>query len=249
MSERAGRIPLSRSPLVLALVQVRFSPSPELVDDDHESQLAGALPGFPVRRPRDVMALPFPMPPEVVPMSKERVYESVDGLSGATVAQDFVATHVTRYPGRAEFLTQVGTVLSAVERVYRPPLVTRVGVRYIDRVDADGTERALSRDSIRGALDDAPQGMSVHAQVMSVEMSADDDKIAARSLWLPANATHDPVVAPTDKPTWVLDIDAFTEGRLAYSATDLVGIADRLADRAYAAFEWAVTDTFFQRFI
>lgn len=242
------RVPLSNSPLVLALAQVRYSPTPALVSETTEARLTAHLDGFPVTAHRGTHSVDIGQSgtPDVrvVP---ERHFESISGSSEVTVTSEFVAYSTTQYAGRESFLAGISSALTAVAESCQPAALLRIGVRYIDRTH-DVDAEMLIRESMRAASQSPPEGASLLAQIVNVDLATDTDRVAVRSLHLPANSTYDPMIQPVDTPSWILDIDSFTESRKIFDVPRILEDVERLADNAYAAFRWAVTSDFINRY-
>ncbi len=88
-------VPFDHAPLERCLLQLRFSPVPELLDDSVERLLSEHLEPLPVRN--KVMSTTM-----VAGMSGQtqeviRTFESVDGMRRAVMAADFVAFKTTEY--------------------------------------------------------------------------------------------------------------------------------------------------------
>jgi uncharacterized protein (TIGR04255 family) len=246
--ETVDRVVLSRSPLILVLAQIRYSSSPELVEDVQEQQLARLLPSMPVRRTKDVIQIPMPQFPEQQRSVRERVFQSLDNQWTLTVTPDFVALQVSVYPGRDSFIGKLEEVLAAVKEVHTPPLVQRIGVRYIDRVDVREGVETMIRKELRAGMGEFSGDVRLVSQSTQIELQKPPDAVLMRSLVLPPNALYDPMVAPCDKTAWFLDIDAFSMTPCEFVAGPLAATVDRLADRVYSAFRWAVADNFLDSF-
>lgn len=243
------RIPLGRAPLVHVLCQVRFSPTPELVESEAAGLvLRSSLTPYPDHRVEHgvVVQLP-PVAPQSSAAFAQRVLRSVDGAWTVTVAADFVALATTRYVDRGDFAQRLRTVLEAVAASGQPAVVERVGVRYVDRVEGPDLLTNLSgliNPRLHGCLDGDDPTVELQQQVVQASLRTETDEITVRSLVMPPNALYDPLVQPVPQHSWVLDIDAFTSARTAFDVEALAGTAARLGEHVHSTFRWAVTDTF-----
>jgi uncharacterized protein (TIGR04255 family) len=66
---------------------------------------------------------------------------------------------------------------------------------------------------------------------------------------VPAGVTVDPnAIEPIAEPSWVLDLDMFSNEQQAFVPVEIVAAARRYCERLYAVFRWAVTDDFLRRY-
>ena len=66
---------------------------------------------------------------------------------------------------------------------------------------------------------------------------------------VPAGATVDPGgVDPIQQPSWLLDLDGFMAKPQELDIDSVVQQAERLAERIYSVFRWAVTDEFLKHY-
>lgn len=239
---------LDRAPLVRVLCQIRFSSSPELVEDSNERAIAAALTDLlPVRGTIEGIALPLAGLPSAIPQHETmRTFEDVDGAWKATVAPAFVALETTTYTRRSEFVERLTRVLTALEAAATPPRVTRIGMRYTDRITRPEGLTHLVNPGLLGMLPEVTSDDMIENQIQQTLLvdPKSGSKIQVRSLCLPPNVGFDPSIQPTPEPSWVLDIDAYSEDARPWLAKDLADTVETLAKRAYQVFHWAVTDDF-----
>jgi len=53
---------------------------------------------------------------------------------------------------------------------------------------------------------------------------------------------------PIDAPSWLLDLDMFSEAERRFATATVVADARRYAERLYAVFRWVVADEFLRRY-
>lgn len=237
---------LERAPIVRTLSQVRFSPVPELVDDESERELARLLrDDYPVRGWAEGVSIPIPPAVDKVRAEKFRTFEDTEGLWKITVSPEFLALETQGYGRREDFLKRMRDALSAVSEVRRPPKVTRVGLRYTNRIeDPQGISR-LVNPTLLGWLPELEDGATLQHQVSQTMLKhpSDGSRILVQSLLLPPGAVFDPTIKASEKPSWVLDIDAFDERSQSFG-TELLGTVERLAIHSYQVFYWSVNEDF-----
>ena len=135
----------------------------------------------------------------------------------------------------------------------RPPLVDRVGLRYIDRLRG-AADLARLGDYVAPSL----LGVNGHVDAsLEVEYSitealvrvASDERLKVRCGVLPPGGVFDPALPPCPEASWVLDADIFTaEGGLPFDPATLDERLRRYADHVYSFFRWATTDAFLKAF-
>ncbi len=166
-----------------------------------------------------------------------------------SLAPDFIALETKRYKSRTDFVERLRYILTALQCTVRPSRMERLGIRYIDRVRDEIDIKDMVRPEILGVLGTWIGQQSSH---VFTESQIDGDGYSLLVKWgrLPPQATFDPsLVEPLSTTSWVLDIDAFTVGSPSpFEADAVADQADFLAQKSYAFFRWAVTDTFLRTY-
>ena len=72
----------------------------------------------------------------------------------------------------------------------------------------------------------------------------DGTDLHARWGLLPEQATFDPAIPTVPHRSWVLDLDAYTREQERFDPQNLTRRAERLCERIYRYFRWAVDDAF-----
>jgi uncharacterized protein (TIGR04255 family) len=244
---------LRRAPLAKVLTQVQFSRTPALVSDEAEARLAEALQRYPVRRQGLATGIAFTISGGGAALTQPapslmRLFSEATGAWQVTITETSVALETSSYDSRDDFCDRAQEILTAIASVAAPPVVDRVGLRYIDRLTGDQLVE-LSRyvvPQLRVLHGSVSQGLPLEYSVSDTLIRiADDERLQARSGLLPPNGGFDPALPPLNEPSWVLDLDVFTV--LGGFPFDPAALGDRLrryADYAYAFFRFATTDTF-----
>lgn len=237
---------LSKAPILRTLCQVQFAPVPELVDDANERLLASLLrENYPVRGWAQGMAIGLLPGGPSAPVEKLRTFEDTDGLWKITVASGFLALETAGYGSRADFMRRIGQILSAIAKVQAPPKVTRVGIRYTNRVRHPSELEGLVHPALLAWITHLGQGVSLEMQAQqTVLRDREGNRVLARSLLLPPGARFDPEIAEIPEESWVLDLDAFRDGGRPFDVPEISKVIEVLARRAYQVFHWSVTDKF-----
>jgi uncharacterized protein (TIGR04255 family) len=248
-------IHLARAPLEKVLTQVQFSRTPELVSDEGEQRFARALGRYPVRRQGVSLNLTVgPGPGEVEhKATTTRLFADIAQAWQVTVTETSVSLETSTYESRDDFCERAREVFDAVSAVALPPVVDRVGLRYLDRLRGAahlarlGNYVTPSLQGLHGSVDAALDvEYSVNETVIRI---ADDERLRVRCGVLPPGGAFDPALSPCPDASWVLDADIFTtDGGFAFDPSTLDGRLRRYADHVYSFFRWATTDEFVEEF-
>jgi uncharacterized protein (TIGR04255 family) len=243
-------IHLESAPLIRVLAQVRYSSMPELVEESCERQLADVLASdYAVRG--QVQGVVFGLPGTTAPAQElYRTFEDTVGHWKVTVAPEFVALETDAYESRSDFVDRWRVVLDALAKVRRPPKVTRIGIRYTDRISDPQGLNELVNPALMGFLPELLNPNDLENQILQSLIKAPDgtSRVQVRSLCLPPNVLFDPTIPAVATPSWVLDIDAFNERPGSFDEGALTDRTRTLAEHAYQVFYWAVTEQFRGKF-
>jgi len=241
---------LQHAPLEKVLTQVQFSRTPQLVSDAAEAQIAEALERYPVRRralPPTVVIngqqIPTPQAPAAV-----LSFSNPAGTWQVTLTDTAVALETSDYESRDDFCERALEVFRAVASVALPPVVDRVGLRYIDRLSGAALDRVpgyvtpelhVLFGHVAGALE------LQHSVTDSLVKISPEDVLQVRSGFLPPQASFDPALPALPAESWVLDMDAYTaQAGFPFDPDALVARLRSYSQAAYACFRWATTDAF-----
>jgi uncharacterized protein (TIGR04255 family) len=177
---------------------------------------------------------------------------SADEVWRISLSETFVTLETSSYTSREDFCGRLVTILAALEKVAEIPFVTRVGFRYINRVDNPDDFSRLSELVERAVLGGAAVPLGDRARMVHTLSEAvyevGDVSLLVRWGQLPPGATIDPSVEASANPSWILDLDAFRESRLEFEPSPLGDHARTLSAVAYRFFRWATTGEFLRRF-
>lgn len=171
-----------------------------------------------------------------------------------SLAPSALTLETMRYTSREKFLGQFQLLIDALAATIQPSLATRVGFRYVNRIDSQADVDDLGNlvePELLG-LSSATLRNGVEMAVSQAQCRTAEGLLLARWGLLPAGATHDPDMAPPSSvQSWFLDIDSFTTSGLpedGFTASPLIEKMNTMADRAYAFFRWSVKPRFLERF-
>jgi uncharacterized protein (TIGR04255 family) len=247
---------LSRAPLAKVLMQVQYSRTPQLVTDSAEALIAEALARYPVRRRQITAGI---VPNVVINGQQLQVPGNITpgvGLSFSdptntwqvTVTETAVAMETADYSTRDDFCGRAAEIFDAVASVALPPVVDRVGIRYIDRLTGDALAKVptyvLPELSALAGCVDSP--LVLHHSITESQIEIDGgERMLIRTGLLPPGGAFDPALPPLPEPSWLLDTDVFTtQAGFAFDPDELTQRLRRYAETVYAFFRFATTEAF-----
>lgn len=245
---------LADAPLARVLAQVQFSRTPSLVSDAGESALAELLGRYPVRRRGisqvfsvQIGAGGFSQAP-AQPGPQVLTFAEAKDRWKVTVTDTSISLETTDYDSRDDFCDRVFEVLRAVVAVELPPVLDRVGLRYIDRLagDALGRVPAYMAPALVGMLGAVDPDLTILQSVTQSQIQVDaNELITVNSGLLPPNAVVDATVPPLAEPSWLLDIDVATiRVDDPFDPEQITASIRTFAEHAYYFFRFATTDAF-----
>ena len=159
----------------------------------------------------------------------------------------FVALSTTAYTSRIEFLDRLRFLLDALEQWLRPRRVSRLGFRYVDRLDDSDLDHLSTfiRPEVLGpaVVEPGEHGVLRHALTECHYELSGGASLKARWGKLPAGTSLDPSVAAATGPSWVCDLDASIEN-IDFDKKDVMAKASAFGDVIYRYYRWMVTDEF-----
>lgn len=248
-------IPLPNAPLVRVLCQVRFSEvlaitKKEFVASFHEA-IRNDYPILTNEERRTVQLGPN----NINHAQTENIWRFFDAQERwrVSLATNFISIETLVYWSRADFISKLAKVLDSVSTEIRPAFATRVGIRYVDRVDGAELEQLskLVRPEVMGVADSVLIGDLNHSLSIT-DCNIAEGKLFARWGRLAPGATHDPdAMEPIGEPCWFLDLDAsksFGQNEQRFETQSLRLLATALATRVYTVFRWTVTEEFLRTY-
>lgn len=246
---RLNEVPLEGGPLKQVVTQIQHSQTAELVSEAGEAAIAAELLEYPVRRRiNNIGVSPTGQTVEQI----GRTLSDVAGSWVVTLTENSISLQTTDYSSRDDFCSRAQSIFDAVQRVAPPPVVDRVGLRYINRIE----------ESDFGKLDDylnprlmvlanaTGDGMTLrHSISESLIELEPDDQLQIRTGMLPPGAAFTPGVEGSEGVSWTLDMDVFSGASPIYFQPDgLVRLLRRYSEHAYSFFRWATTESLHDRY-
>ncbi|BCT74180.1 hypothetical protein SCMU_00220 [Sinomonas cyclohexanicum] len=254
--DTSKKVRLQSNPLALVLCQIRWPEFGHLQTDLRSIALSfgAALPDYPIFE--EVREMAYQITPEGVqqhPGDTLFHWTSVDRKWHVMLSRRFVSLFATTYEEFDELACRLQDLLENVAVHVKIPLVERVGVRYVNRLSNPDVLSDLGgyvRPEVLGYASLAPvsRDVVVTSSTNQVQYAIGDIGLRVRSGVLPANETVDPAVSPLPSPSWVLDLDAFSEEMILFDPKAIIQVAGKLSDTAYDYFKLVITEGFVSAF-
>ena len=152
-----------------------------------------------------------------------RVWQFADAAGDwkVSLARDAMTIETTAYHSRSDLMSRWVTLLQALEVEFRPVLVERIGVRFIDRIvgeefsvfpslmniDLVSKSITMFRGNVKYSLNEA---------LLTVE----EGELLLRWGMMPPHMSPDPsAIALLETESFLLDIDVWSLGRTAFEAS------------------------------
>lgn len=249
-------VPLNDAPLVRVIAQVRFPPILSIEKKDFVGSFQEAIrEKYPILQPEQTQSFAI-SPQGVVPIAPQVTWRFVDTTNRwnwrVSLAPNFVALETNSYLSRSDFLERLKNILFALNESFKPPIIERFGLRYIDRIVGQNFQdiSLLVKPEIAGMMN-ADFREYIHQSINeSLFILPDGGKqIVARWGTMPGGTTFDPEsIEAVAEASWILDIDMSISNNRQFSVEELMSEAQHFAERIYTFFRWAVKDDFLRRY-
>ena len=253
--EPCPRIQLEAAPLVRVIAQIRFSTVLLVSEKNFVAPLQDSLrKRYPIleREMQQQVRLTADGAETSDPTAIWR-FSDAESLWEVSLAPDFVALDTKAYGDRKDFFERFEAILSAVEQHIRPGIASRIGVRYVDRVEGEAEIQRL-RDLIKPELLGVGASSLGPAKIMHTltesQFAVGGAPTTLKTRWglVPSGATHDPSIPPAESESWILDLDAFVSDPGVFNAKELIKEAQHLGEVVYRFFRWVVSDEFLRSY-
>ena len=248
-----GQIPnsvqLPNAPLTASLVQIRFpdvhsidkaefiAEFQESIRDDYPLNHADHISGFELMK-------------DNVRQTTEKNWRFLDKKKQwrLSLATNFIALETSAYQSHQDFVNRIVTVVNALSETIKPSVMTRIGVRYVNRIHSSQLKELsrFLRPEILGIFT-KDDGGQITQTLNQVNVKTDDGSMMSRWGYMPANETHDPDLMPQiAEPSFFLDIDVFNNFTEVqnFEVDEIETRMKKLAKRAYGFFRWTVSNEF-----
>ena len=244
---------LSEAPLARVLVQVRW---PELTDfrlDDVAASIARHLGAdYPLkRRDAELQVVFTPAGPQQQTNGFVHRFSSALEDWTVSVGESFVAIETSAYKGHEDLLSRLAIALTALAESSKIPVINRIGYRYTNRivgVDDLASLRERFSSSVLGGFGDVPPGYDLAHSITESVYRVGSSFLLVRSAQVGPNESVDPTLEPVPEKSWILDLDAYDESRIAFSIDAISSVASRLSSIGSDHFHSLTTEKFVERY-
>lgn len=241
-------IPLENPPLKSVLAQIRF-PTILSVNQHNSSMVASFQEAVREEYPEYILRvqeLQNAVGPSIELLHHR--FRSADGWE-ITLNSDFVALATnSKFKTNADFASRIEAMCKSVQECIKPGQVTRLGIRFIDRVEGDALEKIQSyvKSDFLGALARfSDRGISLVTQGV---MTHSDTTLVVRWGWLPPEHVipQQTMIPSIEEPCWFLDSDIHSSVVQSndFNPGEIASKAEKLAGQVYAVFREVFTDGF-----
>jgi uncharacterized protein (TIGR04255 family) len=247
--------PLANAPLERVIAQVRFPVILKIEDKSAVSNFQEVIRHeYPVLREsqnQSILIQMGPNAPIAVP-SINRVWQFGDaaGAWKLSLARDSLSIETTAYQSREHLLARWIVAIKALKDSFRPDLTERLGMRYVDRITGEHFrkfESLINPDLLGSALAKLKSHLKHSLNESSFEV--EEGEMLLRWGVMPPQMSPDPgAISPSPHESFVLDIDVWSLQQRAFDIASLSSAFQKLAERAYSVFRFAVTDDFLKAY-
>lgn len=237
-------VKLERSPLQEVVCQVRYPMVLRIIEHEPTGLQEAIRDRFPELQIESSMTMTVETSERPRPIGGERrIYRfgSPDGSRMLSLAPDFYALSTTAYSGWTAFADDLGYVHEAILREYAIPHAKRVGLRYINHIDASFTESGdpnellgLVKDSLvpliaQGIVSAPKVGFSRYESKLSENT---DENLTFQFGIVPRG--------PDAESVFLLDFDAFVTAVVPLH--EVLARCDRFHTLIHDAFRWCIRE-------
>ena len=243
-----AEVSLPRAPLVRVIAQVIFHPILAIRDPAAVAPFQERIRAqYPALQPETVQRIEIALN-STAKVEQETIWRFSDAAQHwrVSLAPNFLTLETPRYTSRKDFLGRLSTIIAALQETIDPKLTQRIGLRYISRVQDDALPNLAQfiKPGFLGALDTSFGQVAQHLLTESLLMT-DEGMLTARWGKLPPHATTDPhAIEPIATPSWIHDLDLFTDKSHTFGAAELAPVFESFAERLYSVFRAMVTDDY-----
>ena len=235
-------ISLESPPLKLALARIQFPP---ILTINQPSSPAVAAFQEDMRKDYPDYQMQANTGLAVVPISLFRhIFESASGWN-VYLTQEFVALTATNYRSRAEFVDRIRCVTEATKKHFSPDHATRLGIRFIDRVEGEAVKEIdqYVNPAFLGPFSNVNSQMAGEALLSPSESEA-ANMILRWGYLSPNKPFHGVEIPPCPDTCWFLDSDINSKEYDDFDPAKIAADAMVLTGRIYAFFRHVFNDKF-----
>lgn len=247
---------LSKSPLILVLTQVRFSPVLSIAKqiEDIQTKLRKAgLPLFEREQIQEVTLTQLGSPPEIS-VKQRWIFTDIAKKNSLILTDSFVALETTEYDHFPVFFDRFKTFLNIVGESLELDAVERIGLRYIDLIKPIGgkSARQLIRPELCGLNLEGMNGSGFTQFASMSQAATEQGRIMVRVIHSDEGIFVPPDLAGTKlqlgslpkagEAVSILDIDHYSQTTAAFETSKILQTLEALHVMTDIAFQRAVTN-------
>jgi uncharacterized protein (TIGR04255 family) len=246
-------IPLARAPLVRVLSQVRWPTLTQMQAELFAAVAAEFGRAISVDYPiygeqQEVQIVLTPNGPTQQAAGIIYQFQSSDENWRVSLSTTFITLEVSRYTSIEDFRDRLASILRSLQNVVSIPQASRIGFRYVNRVDEPDTYARIGELVnplvMGGGSVPLVSGAALMQSVSESLFIVGENRLLARWAHLPPRGTTDPTIDASDMPSWLLDLDTFKEGHSDFTPESLAAQSEELSRVGYKFFRWAVKSEF-----
>jgi uncharacterized protein (TIGR04255 family) len=232
---------LPAAPLKVAVIQVQFAPCHAVEKRERVADFQEKLTEtYVAEQPQTAQAITLQigpgMPPSIPNLpAPETVWRFHDHARGWIVAlsSSSLAVEASTYETFEDFAAEFESVLSSLSEVFAPTNQTRLGVRYINRIEGDGVSEKLLGIVEKELL--SPVGTALGTDLLTsisdIRFDIGDGVMAIKH-------------GLTDPDAYLLDFDCYSDQERTFHRGDIVERVRRFHDLIERLFVWSLTDEY-----
>lgn len=249
-------VDLERSPIALAVVQLRFPTVLSIQSDEkliatYQDKIRRRYPSFFPGQQFD-----FVFGPEGIaqPPTAARTWQFKDTEQNwtITVTSNSVALETRRYTSVSEFADRMAEVTSAAKEAFEVDVQERVGLRYVNEIRHPEIKkpsdwRRFMNPTLLGPLSDDAISSNLESTMQELRLSISNGSLIVRH-----GAAQGTTVAPElgmAAPTgefYLLDLDAYDEQGKQLDVDDLVRLVRGYNRTIYSLLRWGMNNQLFE---
>lgn len=245
------KVRLDAAPLQLVIVQIQWPEHTRLTSsfDTAVKSFSSELKGFPLAN--TASEAEFKISPDGIEQVQGGVsyeYSSADGIWTVHLNQKFLSLSCGAYPDYKfqDLLDKLEPILHAVHKCLGIEVISRVGVRYVNRVENEDNIADLNQHFKSEALGyqflDVPEGITLHGSLSQALYELNGIALNVRSGLMAPGQTPDQALAPLEKRAWALDLDAFQVTNQRFSLNSVMETVGNLSDTCYDFFKYVLLE-------
>ena len=237
---------LTRSPLILALAQVRFSAVLKMdsyVPDIQEALRQQGFPLFKANETQQILLGPEPRIGKAI----RWIFSSEDARTSVVLTNDFLALETNTYDHFEGFAARLQVALDVVKEIVKVALAERIGLRYVNLIqprEGEPLAKYLHAGLLGVPVDDL--GVSNGLTRLETRGQTDHGQLVLRVLQSRGSGVLPPDIEATDiefkiehnpeQVVTLLDIDHFVADRCPFNSKELLNTASALHEVVERAF-------------